>query len=268
MTTPSNSNDLPTTVNSADVVSAEDLALMRGDTDTSSDFKEGDLKVARMVIVQATSGYVKRDDPNFVDAARPGDIIDDVYKIPHKHVLFVPVKFETTYTEWPANRGDRAPVKSWGTDASKYDASGTEFGTRTTAEGNRIVPSATYRGLMVTEDGSDLEVVVNMTSTQFKKSRTFNALIAGAEETGPDGVKFKPPMYSRFYKFETVTEKNDQGSWFGWKIEPGGKVLAAGPAGKAMYLKAKALRGQIEAGTARPAPAATPGRDDEDQVPF
>jgi hypothetical protein len=259
-------SELTTTQNGTGVLSPEDIALMQGDAGTNTDFKREDLAVPFLVIVQATSGYVQRDDPDFIDAARPGHILDTVNKVPRQHVLFVPCKFETTYTEWKPNRGGL--VKAWGNDSSKYDSSGTDFGKRTTAEGTEIVPSATYRGLMISETGDATEVVINMNGTQFRKSRTLNALINGAEETAPDGSKFSPPMYARFYKLETVTEQNELGKWFGWKAETGGKVLSAGPAGKSIYMKAKALREQIEAGTARPTPTAAPTQGDQGEIPF
>jgi hypothetical protein len=257
----------------------EDFELMKTAGSSATDFKKEDLLIPFMVIVQATSAFVVRNDPEFIDAARPGDIIDTLTRDPAQRVAFVPCKYEVTYTEWKPNRG--ALVKSWGTDASRYDSCGDDFGTRKTPEGNDIVPSATYYGLKIFPDGATMPVTVNMSGTQYKKSRRLNTLINMLEVKLPDGSKINPPMYSRVYAMDTVPESNDQGTWHGWRIEPGSMILRV-PGGRAVFDKAKVLRDQIEDGTARAQPvpasmsrtidtdgAATPSRaNPDDNIPF
>lgn len=249
MTTDSN---VPTTQNGGAVaISPEDLALMQQAGSSSTDFKQEDLLIPYLLIVQATSAFIQRNDPDFIESARPGDILDTLTLECRQRVAFVPVKFEVTYTEWKANRGPM--IKRWGTDASKYDASEGDYGTRKTAEGTDIVPSATYYGLVIFEDQATMPVTLNMNGTQFRKSRRLNTLISMLEVAMPDGSKINPPMYSRVYALSTVGESNDQGAWHGWKIEPGSMLLSVA-GGRAVFEKAQRLRGQIEAGTARAAP--------------
>jgi len=255
---PSNSNPM--------TLSPEALARMRGAAPTD-DFKPDDKLIPFLQIVQATSGFVQRNDPEFVEDARPGDILDTLNKRPRQHVAFVPVKYEKVYSEWKPNRG--ALVKFWGTDASKYDASGTDYATRKTAEGNDIVPAANYYGLTVNEDGSTQRVVVRMTGTQFKKSRRLNSLIGMLRLPAGDGTTFEPPMYARVYAMASVPESNDQGAWHGWKIEPGGLLLEIA-GGSVIFDEAEKLRRELDAGTARAAPIAetSPAARGDDQIPF
>jgi hypothetical protein len=257
--------------NGAVALTAEDLALM-GASAPTQDFKQEDLLIPYLLIVQATSAYIMRNEPEFIESARPGDILDTLTMETRQKVAFVPVKYEVTYTEWKPNRGGM--VKQWGTDASGYDAAQGDYGTHRTAEGNDIVPSATYYGLIVFEDGATMPVTLKMSGAQYKKSRRLNTLINMLELPKPDGSRFNPPIYSRFYALTTVGESNDQGNWFGWKIEPGAMVLQV-TGGKAIYTKAAKLREQIEAGTARSAPTTatvqrtmdTDARGD-DSIPF
>lgn len=244
-------------------LSEDDLAKMQGATPTK-DFKKDDKLIPFLQIVQATSGYVQRNDPNFIEAARPGDIIDSLTREPRQMVAFVPVKYETTYVEWKPNRGGM--VKQWGKDASKYDASGTAYGTRQTAEGNDIVPNASYYGLIIFEDASTMPIVLNMTGSQFKKSRRLNSLIDMLKVHKPDGTSFTPPMYARVYALKTVQESNDMGTWHGWSIEPGSMLLQV-QGGSAIFDEAQRLRDEVEAGTARAEPAATTTAN-TDNIPF
>jgi hypothetical protein len=255
--------NVPTTqTNGLPALSDADLAKMQGATPTD-DIKKDDKLIPYLLLVQATSGYVQRGDKDFVEAARPGDIIDSLTREPRQRVAFVPVQFQTTYTEWKPNRGGM--VRQWGSDASKYDASGTAYGTRTTAEGNDIVPSASYFGLIVFEDASTMPVVLNMSGSQFKKSRRLNSLIEMQRITKPDGTTFKPPMYSKVYALSSVQEKNELGTWFGWHIEPGSLLLQV-QGGSAIFDEAQKLRDEIAAGTVQAAPAAAARNTDE--IPF
>jgi hypothetical protein len=267
-------NDLTPTTDSVPALSDEDLALMQGAAKTD-DFKREDLTIPFLVIVQSTSSYIIRGDADFIESARPGDILDTMNKTPRQKVAFVPVKYAVTYSEWKPNRGGL--VQSWGEDRTKYDASNGSFGTRKTVEGHDIVPAATYYGLVIAEDGSTTEVVLNMSGSQFKKSRRLNSLINMLETRKPDGEVFTPPMYARVYAMETVQESNDLGNWFGWKIEPGAMLLKV-DGGKSIFQRADKMRRQLDEGTARA--AATPtaaqtgaagvqtGRSQVDEVPF
>jgi hypothetical protein len=224
------------------------LALMAGEAPTS-DFKSGDTIVPYLQIVQSTSAYVKRADAAFIAEAREGDIIDTLSLKLRSEALVIPVKFDTTYTEWKPNQG--GIVKQWGSDRSGYDAAVGEYGAKTTAAGTEIVPYATYWCLLLGEDGSSQPVLLSLKGTEYKKSRRWNGLLS-TEMRGPDRKPFIPPYYARVFKLTTVPESNDQGSWSGWRVEPHGLTLAL-PEGLYLFEKAKAFRESIVAGTARAA---------------
>jgi hypothetical protein len=246
-------NEVTTRQEGAVALDADALALMEGAAPTK-DFNKDDLLIPRVQIVQATSGYVARNDPEFIAEARPGDIIDTLTKTTHQQIAFIPVKYSMEYSEWKPNRGGL--VKNHGADATLYNASEGGFGSRVTESGNEVVPSATYWGLVLFPDGATMPAIIGMSGTQFRKSRRLNTLIEMLELTKTDGSRFTPPMFSRAYHFTTVSESNDQGSWYGWSIAPGPMVLSQ-PGGKVLFERAIKLREQIESGAARAAPEAT-----------
>lgn len=241
-------------------LSEDDLALMSGDRSTRA-FDQKDLVTPQLRIVQATSGYAKRSHADFIAEAREGDFIDTLTKTLRATARVIICEEAVTYTEWKPNQGPL--VKQWGRDSSGYDAAEGDYGTRQTAEGNEIGPAETYYALLLTdEDGASMPVVMYLTGTQYRKGRRLNTLLTTFELKGPDGP-FTAPFYARVFDCSTVPESNDQGSWMGWKIEPGPLTLTV-PGGRALYQKAKLFaesvtRGEVQA--APPAERATPAAD-------
>ena len=226
------------------------LALMAGDAPTS-DFKSGDTLVPYLQIVQSTSAYVKRADAAFIANAREGDIIDTLTLKLRAEAFVIPVKFDTTYTEWKPNQG--GIVKQWGTDSSGYDRARGDYGAKITEAGTEIVPYATYYCLLLDDEGGSQPVVLSLKGTEFKKSRRWNGLLS-TEMRAPNGAPFIPAYYARVFKLSTVPESNDQGSWSGWRIEPHCLTLSL-PEGQYLYNKAKLFRESIVTGTVRAAQA-------------
>ncbi len=274
-------NEVIKPANQAPVVLDEAALALMAQAAPTPDFKRDDLLIPYLVIVQNTSPYVQRNDPLFIADAHAGDITDTLTLKLRAVAAVIPCKFERHYTTWKPNQGGL--VKQWFTNSTAYDAAGEDFGTRKDAEGNDIVPTNVYYNLLLDEEaGTVLPIITSMAGTQFKKARRWNALIASLELRGPDGP-FVAPIYSRIYHLSTVPESNDQGSWMGWKIEPGPLTLTH-PDGRALFARAAEFRKAIESGVVRPAtpptasgetmtearPRATVGGepDLEDNIPF
>ena len=265
------------TTGGAAALTPEQIALMQGDSHTS-DFNARDLTVPYIRIVQSTSGYMKRNDSDYIADAKEGDILDTLTLTLRQRAAFIPSKYEQTFAEWKPNMGPL--VRQWGTDRSAYDAAapqteGFEAGTHVTAEGNLIVPAATYYGLLLDESGTSMPVILAFTGTQAKKSRKMATLVSSLQMSGANGESFTAPMWSRIYQLNTVPESNEKGSWSGWGINPGPLTLTV-PGGAGLFAKAKKLREDVEAGLLKPAAqaertpssAAASGGVDPDSIPF
>jgi hypothetical protein len=176
-------NDLTPTTDSVPALSDEDLALMQGAAKTD-DFKREDLTIPFLVIVQSTSSYIIRGDADFIESARPGDILDTMNKTPRQKVAFVPVKYAVTYSEWKPNRGGL--VQSWGEDRTKYDASNGSFGTRKTVEGHDIVPGAM---LLKVDGGKSIFQRADKMRRQLDEGTARAAATPTAAQTGAAGVQ-------------------------------------------------------------------------------
>ena len=84
----------------------------------------------------------------------------------------------------------------------------------------RVKPRATtfydYLVLVVHEGGNDL-ATVSLKSTQLKKARELNTLLAGS----------KMPSFSFLFEVTPVPEHGKGNSWYGWKFSPKGYVSEA-----------------------------------------
>ena len=91
--------------------------------------------------------------------------------------------------------------------------------------GNELVKSDQHYCLVVEPDGTYQPVVIDMKSSQLKVSRRWKTQIAMQKIAHPrDGRMVTPPLFATQWKFTTVEESNDQGTWFNYSIEKIGLV--------------------------------------------
>ena len=62
------------------------------------------------------------------------------------------------------------------------------------------------------------QALIAMKSTQKKKSKTWNSMIASRRSQGKKGF-YNPPSWSTCYKLTTTKESNSQNSWYGWVVD-------------------------------------------------
>jgi hypothetical protein len=243
-------------------LSSEAMAKMAGAAH-ASDVVEGGLLTPYLSIVQQISGYMKRTSPDYIEDAREGDIIDTLNLKLRAAAAFIVAKYEVHYTTWKPNNGPL--VKQHFTDPSAYkraqwkvvNGETREFGPKTDADGNDVVPSMVYYGLLLAdEQGFSQPIIVALSGTQYGKARRWNALI-NFEMVGPDGKPFIAPNFARIYHLTTVPETGGPGgdkSWAGWKIEPGPFTLNHPKFGEVWFAKASEFRKAVEDGLVRPMP--------------
>ncbi len=130
--------------------------------------------------------------------------------------------------------------------------------------GNLLVDTRVHYVLIIKEDGSFEPAVISMSSTQVKKSRQWMSKMEGIKFKNGAGQLYTPPMFSHVYNLTTVPEKNDQGSWFGWKIETGQLLEDA-----QLFAAAKEFKRQISAGEIKKQTHAPPASESAgEEVPY
>ena len=184
------------------------------------------------------------------ETARKGDIYNTVSgeAISGKDgMLVIPCAYQRVFIQWlPRGLGTGAPVAIYQpsdssrpkTERSKEDNKEYVVG----GDGDYIEETHQHYVLVVKEDGSTETALIAMKSTQLKKSRKWNSMMASRQMQGKNGP-FTPPRFSHIYHMKTIGEENSKGSWHGWEMSLEGPITDAD-----LYTRAKSFADSISAG--------------------
>lgn len=181
--------------------------------------------------------------------ARKGDIYNTVTGEIYKGktgIQVIPCAYQRRFIQWaPRGQGSGAPVAIYEpgdaipkTERSPEDNKEYVVG----GSGEYIEETHQHFVLIVGEDGSLETALIAMKSTQLKKSRKWNSMIASVTMQGPNGA-FVPPRFSHIYHLKSAQEENSKGSWHGWEISRVGPIQD-----QATYVRAKDFAQSITAG--------------------
>lgn len=182
-----------------------------------------DVAIPYLTILQALSPQYKKG-PQRIEGTEEGDIYNTLTRRVVRGetgVQVIPCAYQKRFVEWiPRNSGGGFVASH--TDASILNQThkGGERGTKDVLPtGNEIVTTAYHYSIIVSEDGDIERVVIAMTSTQLKKSRSWNAKMMAVRPWVVKGQRVVPPIFAHSYRLTTTQdpEKNGQ-TWFGWVI--------------------------------------------------
>lgn len=196
-----------------------------------------DLIIPQLKIAQKTSKEVDANDGSYLPGIQVGDIMNnitgEVYRS-DKGITVVPIAYKRVFLEFKPREVGGGFIALHENPGILSETTRTK-GLDLLASGNYIQTTANHYVLLV-EDGKAVPVMIAMSSTQLKKSRRWLANMTSIRKTTKDGMSYTPPSYSHLYQLTTVPEKNDKGSWYGWKIDLVGEVEDV-----ALYNQAKAF---------------------------
>jgi hypothetical protein len=190
-----------------------------------------DLGIPFLAILQKGSPQIDRDHPDYetkkVDGAEVGDIINTVANVvvasADEPIEVVPCTYQRLYMEWTPREKGGGLVKTHRDANILNECQRNERGQDVLRNGNLVVTTA-YFYCIALLDGERTPCVIGLTSTQLKKAKQWLNMMMTLKLAKADGTKFTPPMFSHTYRLSSVSEKNEKGSWRGWKIEAGTMV--------------------------------------------
>jgi hypothetical protein len=185
--------------------------------------------------------------------ARKGDIYNtvtgEVYK-GKEGIRVVPCAYQRRLIQWaPRGSGSGAPIAIY--EPTDKTAPKTERSPEDNKEyvvggtGDYIEDTHQHFVLLLKDDGTVETALIAMKSTQLKKSKKWNSMVASRQMQGKNGP-FTPPRYAFVYKLKTLLEENSKGSWHGWEISVDEAVSEA-----SVYQRAKDFCDSILAGEAK-----------------
>lgn len=245
-------NDLTTTQAAGLPATAADYDAYAG---LSTGIKQQDMAMPFLQIIQSLSPQRDRTEAKYIPGAEEGMFFDNVTNElfdGSKGMLVIPVFTKTTYIEWKTREAGGGFVAEHyeNGEALLKTTQKDDKGRDRLPNGNQLAKTMSYVVARTNEDGSKFEpAVINFTSTQLKKARNWNTLISKLALTDADGKVLRDLgniIFAGTYRFTTVKEKNDKGSWYGFHIESAGITKP----GSQAFLKAAELHKALAGGTA------------------
>ena len=102
--------------------------------------------------------------------------------------------------------------------------------------GNYLEETASYYVLVETKAGGMTPALISMKSTQLNVSKKWNSMMKTIQIPDGKGGMAIPPMHGVVYNLQSVLQKNDKGSWYGWSVS---QDRIMGQKDKSLYLTAK-----------------------------
>jgi hypothetical protein len=270
--------------------------LMLADSEEDLGFEKGDVALPFMRVLQSNSPQVKRQNAKFIEDAEAGNFLNAATNRVYdgdKGIYAIPVFFTKQATLWtPRGEGGMGgfvgelPVKDaleilkrCTKNEKKKDITPADLrgpgGSINPDWGNKELSLAALYYLLVLqskEDASNFEAVAYpFTSTQMKKSRSWNAIMQNSRLPHPSGTgSYRAPMHGFLYHLTTVPEQNALGDWMGVKIKQdvpllkyeGGQPVESFPGAANLFLAARDFKAAIESGKVKV--QAADGYDDID----
>jgi hypothetical protein len=201
--------------------------------------------------------------------ARKGDIYNTVTGQIYKGkegIRVVPCAYQRRFIQWaPRGSGTGAPINVYApederpkTERSKDDNRDYVVG----GNGDYIDETHQHFVVVLNPDGSAETALIAMKSTQLKKSRKWNSMMASRQMQGKNGP-FTPPRFSHIYHLKTLQEENSKGSWHGWEMSVEGVVTDT-----ALYKRSKDFCESIMAGDVMVKHVDDDDRGNSDDIPF
>ena len=184
-----------------------------------------DLLIPSLKLVQKGSPAVDPTDSTYTDSVKVGDIINSVTNESYDGdagITVLPAAYRRIFLEYIPREAGGGLAGIHENPSILSQTHRDEMGRDILASGNYIQTTANHYVLLLSGEKYD-PVMIAMYSSQLKKSRRWNSIMAGQRITS-NGKSVTPASYSHMYHLSTVPEKNSKGSWFGWRIELVGQV--------------------------------------------
>lgn len=214
--------------------------------DQQDDFGSEDIITPRMRILQSNSPQVKKSDQKYIKGAEEGMIINSATGelfSGEDGFIMIPCYYQREWVEWIPQNAGGGLVRKWLQDESfkelllpedgyakmnlDYDPSKPlklyheEKGKWISHyKGTEIVQTANYYVIVYNKDnGRFYPAILGLSGTELKKSKPLASKITGSYYVNSKGESKKAPYQYYTYLVRTVPEKNDKGSWFGFKVD-------------------------------------------------
>ena len=246
------------------VVSELDKLLEEDSGAGLENFTTEDMQIPFIRILQALSPQLNKQDPLYIKGAEQGDIFNtvsgEIYKA-DTGLTVVPAYFEKKFLEFALRSTGGGFIRELSPDDKDINLTNREGTIEMLPSGNELV--RTHQHLVIAKGEDEMApAVLDMKKTQLKVSRRWNTLKNGIRL--PSG---KPmPLYGTAWKITTVSESNDQGTWYNYKLD---RITEITKDIESMMLEARNMYQSVRKGEVKMAAASADEMADKgDEAPF
>ena len=208
-----------------DIAKQKEQALANIDFSADADDGLGDLTsqdyaIPYLTLLQKMSPQIATHD------MKAGQIFNTVSEVGYDEITVIPCAYKRNFVEWIPREQGGGLVGVHEIDSPTVAGASRVEGKLMSMNGNQLVETANHFVLAhpVDDEVNTERALIVMTSTQLKKNRRWNSLIAGIKMQTKAGAMYTPARFSHKYKLSSTLEKNEKGSWYGWNIELIGPV--------------------------------------------
>lgn len=176
-------------------------------------------------VVQALSPQVQPAKAGYMPEAKQGMIFSSRSQALYDRIDVIPVGYTYRVIEWKdRDKGDGGFVRAYtrmappNPDNIKEDPENGKLYMKDS--GNLLQPTMYY--LVLLKQENDAKVILPMASSQLKKARKWNNMMAAMKVPGQPNLNASMFMYS--WPLGTEVETKGKNSWYGWKIGLGQAV--------------------------------------------
>jgi hypothetical protein len=193
------------------------------------------MQIPFLRILQALSPQCTKGKPEFDSDARPGMIVNTMtgrmYKAAKDEdgegILVCASHFGAKYIEWKNRDAGGGIAKVWGEDTSFEKSPEYKFNDKTrrfeSLDGSSSIQLhlETFVTTLGTPDAPEMgSAVISMSGTQLKRAKGWNSARMSRRIARSNGSMITPPSWYGVFRLRAQLESNDQGTWYGWDIQP------------------------------------------------
>lgn len=173
-----------------------------------------------LVLLQKLSPQCDPNEGAYIEGAQAGKFLNTVTGELFDTVDVIPVHYERRFLRWaPREEGGGFRGQYTVDDPIVANTPMDDEGKRILTGGDMLRDTRLHYCLMLTPDGNYSPVLVNLSSTQVKKSRQWCSKMDAQKIKLPNGEVKTKPTFSNVYKLSSVAEQNEKGKWHGVMVE-------------------------------------------------
>lgn len=186
--------------------------------------------IPRLYMLQDLSPQVKKKSDVFIEGAKPGMFFNSVTKLVSAELYVVACMYRRTFVEWkPRDEGGGFIAEHLMIDPSWTKQQRGPW--ENDKVGTIINDTRNFYVLCSPDIGKDRvpvepsRIVISLTASALKTAGEWMTQMSEKKGQKSDGSRYTLPMFSSVFKLSSMERSNDDGYWYGWRIEDTGVLL-------------------------------------------